>query len=157
VRDLLLAAVGESTFDIWLARLELIAVDLEGTLMVSEPPETVGWVGRRFGRVLDGVARRAGRRLRVADDAERKAAESLSPVTAGADGALAAGLRADALFSRTVGAETCPVDARVALSPNVLADRSCPRLVDQAARKPTDTSAYPFSYTDVYTQTREVS
>ena len=62
VRALLREAVGESTFEIWLARLELIAVDLEGTLIVSAPAETVGWVARRFGRVLDGAARRAGRR-----------------------------------------------------------------------------------------------
>ena len=61
VRAFLREAVGESTFEIWLASLELIAVDLEGTLVVSAPAETVGWVARRFGRILDarGAARGA--------------------------------------------------------------------------------------------------
>ena len=84
MRALLREAVGESTFEIWLAPLELIAVDLEGTLVVSAPAETVGWVARRFGRVLDGAAQRAGRRLRIADEVERKAAESLDPAAAAA-------------------------------------------------------------------------
>jgi hypothetical protein len=77
VRALLREAVGESTFDLWLAPLELIALDLEGALVVSAPRETVGWVARRFGRILDGAAERAGRQLRVADELERQAAESL--------------------------------------------------------------------------------
>jgi hypothetical protein len=77
VRASLLQAVGESTFEIWLAPLELIALDPEGALVVSAPRETVGWVARRFGRILDGAAERGGRRLRVADELERQAAESL--------------------------------------------------------------------------------
>jgi len=40
VRTILREAVGESVFEIWLARLELIALDLQGTLIVSAPPET---------------------------------------------------------------------------------------------------------------------
>ena len=51
IRAMLLDDVGESTFEIWLAPLELIVVDLEDTLVVSARPETVGWVApRRAGR-----------------------------------------------------------------------------------------------------------
>ena len=71
--------VGESTFEIWLEPLELIAVDRDGTLIVSAPEATVSWVAQRFGRVLDGAAQRAGRPLRIADEVERKAAETLVP------------------------------------------------------------------------------
>jgi hypothetical protein len=84
IRTVLLDAVGQSRFEIWLAPLELIAVDLEGTLVASAPRDTVGWVARRFGRILDSAAERAGRRLRVADELERKAAESPSPIAAAA-------------------------------------------------------------------------
>ena len=40
IRTMLLDAVGESTFEIWLAPLELIAVDLQDTLVVFARPET---------------------------------------------------------------------------------------------------------------------
>jgi hypothetical protein len=73
--------VGESAFEIWLAPLELLAVDLDGALVVSAPRETVGWLARRFGRILESAAERAGRRLRIADELERHAAEALSPTT----------------------------------------------------------------------------
>ncbi len=78
MRVCLREAVGESTFEIWLGTLELIAVDVERTLVVSTPPETASWIAQRFGRVLDGCAQRAGRRLRVADAVECRAAESLA-------------------------------------------------------------------------------
>jgi hypothetical protein len=64
----LLDAVGDSAFEIWLAPLELIAIAVDGALIVSAPRETVGWVARRFGRLLDSTAERAGRRLRIADE-----------------------------------------------------------------------------------------
>ena len=56
IRAVLLDAVGESQFGIWLAPLELLAVDLEGTLVVSAPRETRSWVTDRFGRLLDSAA-----------------------------------------------------------------------------------------------------
>ena len=82
IRAALLDVVGHSTFEIWLAPLELLAVDLDGTLVVTAPRETVGWVARRFGRILDTAAERVGRRLRIADELERQAAEALSPASA---------------------------------------------------------------------------
>ena len=126
---MLLDVVGESTFEIWLAPLELIAVDLEGALVVSAPRETVGWVARRFGRILDTAAERAGRRLRIADELERHAAEALSPTTPPS----AADVSARRSVERPSGFRA-----------NASADRSR----DTAA----DGSAYPSSYTDVYNQ-----
>jgi DnaA N-terminal domain len=129
IRAVLLGAVGESTFEIWLAPLDLIAVDLEGTLVVSAPPETVGWVARRFGRVLDSAAERAGRRLRVAAELERQAAESPSPTTRAGP----ADLSARRSVERACGFRT---------------DGPSGRLGDTSA----DGSADPSSYTDVYNQ-----
>ena len=157
-RALLRKAVGESTFEIWLAGLELIAVDVEGTLLVSAPAKTVGWVARRFGRVLDGAAERAGRRLRVAADVERKAAESLTPAAVDAVvGAAPVGLSADARFAGQVGSAQCPADTRLAISAGSPPHGTGGRRDDQSIDKPTYTSAYPPSYTDVYNKTREVS
>jgi hypothetical protein len=146
-------AVGESTLEIWLERLELIAVDPDGALVVSAPAVTVGWVVSRFGRVLDGAAQREGRRLRVADEVERWAA---GPLAAGA-GASAAGLSADAQSRRGVRVAGRAADVQAARSGVVPSGRSGASRDDQSARKPVDRSAYPSSYTDVYTHTREVS
>jgi DnaA N-terminal domain len=126
-RACLLEAVGESTFEIWLAPLELLAVDVEGTLIVSAPAEAASWIVRRFGRVLDGAAQHVGRPLRVADEVERKAAASLVSI------------------------------APLASSRRVPSARSAGRRDDQSTRKPTYTSAHPSSYPDVYTQQKEVS
>jgi hypothetical protein len=82
VRGLSLEAIGESTFEIWLQPLELIAVHRDGTLIVSAPEATVSWVRDRFGRLLDRAAERAGRRLRLADTVEGKAAATLIPMSA---------------------------------------------------------------------------
>jgi DnaA N-terminal domain len=157
VRAFLREAVGESTFEIWLAALELIVVDVEGTLIVSAPPETVGWVARRFGRVLDGAARRSGHRLRVADELERKAGESLRPIAAAAASAAPVGLSADARFGPHVSSDGCAVDVQSVLSRAVPSDRSRASRDAQSTGRPTYTSAYPSSYADVYTQTKEVS
>jgi DnaA N-terminal domain len=157
VRACLRATVGESTFEIWLAPLELVAVDLEDTLIVSAPPETVDWVARRFARVLDGAARHAGRPLRVADEVERKAAESRVPSAAVATSAAPVGLSANARLSGPGRAAGHLADKPQALSCGVLTDRPGATADDQSARKPSYTSDYPPSYTVVYTQTEEVS
>jgi chromosomal replication initiator protein len=48
--------VGESTYDIWLAPLEIKAWD--GTVLQLEaPPATQAWVAKRFGRILENCAR----------------------------------------------------------------------------------------------------
>jgi hypothetical protein len=134
VRAVLLDAVGESAFEIWLAPLGLIAVDLEGALVVSGPHETVGWIARRFGRILDKAARPFGRRLRVADELERQAAKALSPI-----------------------AGTAPADGSARTS----VERSRGVRANAPSGPPGETSAggsaYPSSYTDVYNHLKGVS
>ena len=49
-------AVGESTYEIWLASLELQSVR-DGTLLVDAPAATYDWVSKRFGRILESCAR----------------------------------------------------------------------------------------------------
>jgi hypothetical protein len=121
-------------FEIWLALLELVAVDLESALVVSAPRETVSWVVRRFGRILASAAERAERRLRIADEVERQAAETL--------GATAAAAAAD-------------------LSPRTSVERRCGFRADASSDRWGDTlddgSAYPASCTDVYNHFMEVS
>jgi len=128
-RAVLREAVGDSTFEIWLAPLELIAVDLNGALVVSAPRETVGWVARRFGRILDSAAEQAGRRLRIADELEPQAAEALSPASAARPGDVSA---------RKSVKRPCGFPA----------DVSSGGSGDPSA----DGSAYRSSYTDVYNQ-----
>jgi chromosomal replication initiator protein len=48
--------VGESTFEIWLEPLELVAIR-DGKLMIDAPKATQAWVAKRFGRVLESCAR----------------------------------------------------------------------------------------------------
>jgi hypothetical protein len=150
-------AVGESTFEIWLAPLELIAVDLEGTLVVSAPAATVGWVASRFGRVLDSAAQRAGRPLRVADEVERRAAESLAPAVAAPAGAARSGFSANARIGRRAGPARDSADAQTDLSEVALSNPSAAGQAEGPARKPTYPSAYPSSYSDVDTQAKEMS
>ncbi len=75
IRARLLQAVGESTFEIWLAPLELIAVDLAGRLVIDTPDATRSWVRTRFGRVLERCAVEAGRAIRFVEELERLALE----------------------------------------------------------------------------------
>ena len=75
IRGLLGETVGESRFAIWLAPLELVAVDRAGRLVIGAPPETAVWVWDRFGRVLSTCAERLGRELRIATEPERAALE----------------------------------------------------------------------------------
>ena len=133
-RAILMDAVGESTFEIWLAPLELIAVDLQGTLVVSAPPETLGWVARRFGRILDSAAERAGRRLRIADELERQAGEAMSSTDA-----------ADLAKPSSSGSGQASSGSSAGVSSGESGD------------PPVDGSAYPTSCTDVYNQFEEVS
>jgi hypothetical protein len=129
IRAVLFDVVGDSTFEIWLAPLELLAVDLDGALVVSAPRETLGWVAHRFGRILNSAAERAGRRLRLADELERHAAEALSPASPAGP--------ADVSARRPVERPS-----------GFRADASAGRPGDTAG----DGSAYPSSYTDVYNQ-----
>jgi hypothetical protein len=156
VRALLRDGVGEGTFEIWLAPLELIAVDVEGALVVSAPAETASWVARRFGRVLDGAARRAGWPLRIAEQVERRAAESLVPAAAAAAGAARAGGPGGArLGHRPASADAA--DVQTDLSEVELSDLSAASRVDQSEHRPTYRSAFPSSYPTVHNQSQEVS
>ena len=49
-------AVGESTYEIWLAALELKSVR-DGSVLVDAPAATHDWVSKRFGRILESCAR----------------------------------------------------------------------------------------------------
>jgi chromosomal replication initiator protein len=59
-------AVGESTFEIWLASLQ--ARDWNGAvLLVAAPPDTQAWLAKRFGRIVEECAARIlGRRVTLA-------------------------------------------------------------------------------------------
>jgi hypothetical protein len=134
VRAVLLDTVGESTYEIWLAPLELIAVGAGETLLVSAPPETVGWVARRFSRILDIAAERGGRRLRFADELERRAAQTLSAIAAAAPADVSAG-----------GSGEGSRDFRADVSSGGSGD------------PPPDGLPDPSSYTDVYNELKGVS
>jgi hypothetical protein len=76
-RDALRRIVGESTFEIWLAQLELIAVDARGCLLIVAPAATRGWIAERFAQAFD----RAGpplRSLRLASDRERQLVDAIA-------------------------------------------------------------------------------
>jgi hypothetical protein len=65
--------VGESTFEIWLAPLELIAIEPAGALVIAAPAATSRWVEQRFSRLLARCGERHSRALRFADQPERHA------------------------------------------------------------------------------------
>ena len=67
VRNELRELVGDSTFEISLQPLELIAVDPVGTLVIAAPAATGGWVERRFSRVLARCGEQHSRALRLAE------------------------------------------------------------------------------------------
>ena len=65
IRDELRRAVGESTYEIWLAPLELERWE-RNVLRLQAPAATGTWVAKRFGRVLEGCAHKvAGSSVRV--------------------------------------------------------------------------------------------
>lgn len=139
IRALLLDAAGENVFAVWLDPLQLVAVDPDGALVIAAPDALAGWVRPRFGRLLLSSAERAGRAVRFATEAERRAFASPSPA-AESRGRPAAPVRSQAHAPPIQGAS--PPGAR-----------SVSRLSDRSA----DAQAYPSSYPDVYTQSEEVS
>lgn len=65
--------VGESTYEIWLAPLEVKAWD-GSVLLLQAPPSTRAWVAKRFGRILETSAHAVvGSAIRVAFDGEADA------------------------------------------------------------------------------------
>ena len=79
IHELLAARLGESTFEIWLAAIELVAVDADGALVLIAPEPTSGWVRTRFGRLIADTAGQLGRRAAIADDARSAALRSSTP------------------------------------------------------------------------------
>jgi chromosomal replication initiator protein len=79
--------VGTTTFDVWMAPLEL--ADWDGRVMVlAGPPETELWMSRRYGRLLGQAAEDvlgAGVRLHFASG-EQAVEPSAGPVVGGAEG-----------------------------------------------------------------------
>jgi chromosomal replication initiator protein len=55
IRAELRRVVGESTYEIWLAPLEVKAMD-SALLLLQAPPATQAWVAKRFGRILETCA-----------------------------------------------------------------------------------------------------
>jgi chromosomal replication initiator protein len=56
IRAELRRALGESTYEIWIAPLEVKT--FEGTqLLLTAPPATRGWTAKRFGRILESCAK----------------------------------------------------------------------------------------------------
>ena len=139
IRGLLLGAVGERTFGIWLDSLQLVAVDPDAALVLAVPEPIGGWVRTRFARVLASAAERAGRTARFASDVEDKAFAS-APAATGARRRPAAPAGSPAHQSRA----ECVSPA---------GGGSVSRQTDGSSDGRADAS----SYTDVYTQTKEVS
>jgi DnaA N-terminal domain len=78
IRNELQRLVGESTFEIWLAGLELAATDPGGCLLLTAPTATHGWVANRFARTVDHAGQAVDRRVRLVDDRERRLLDALA-------------------------------------------------------------------------------
>jgi hypothetical protein len=77
-RTLMRDAIGESTFEIWLSAVELVAVGREQALVLTAPEATLDWVQKRFGRLLSRCCEQSGRRFRFASPLERAAIQHTS-------------------------------------------------------------------------------
>ena len=159
IRARLLQAVGESTFEIWLAPLELIAVDLAGSLVIDTPDATRSWVQTRFGRLLERCAAEAGRAIRFAEELERLALEprpNVAPPGASRGEADGSQVGTDVTASGTgrltsvspAGAGARSADRCAGGSSGLASDRSG----EWQAGESTDPPSYKSSYTRVYTK-----
>jgi hypothetical protein len=79
IRGVLRDKLGESRFEIWLGRVELIAIDSDRRLVLAVPAATAGWMRERFGRVLMTSASSVHREMRFADQPELCALKSDTP------------------------------------------------------------------------------
>ncbi|MGH2868363.1 MAG: DnaA N-terminal domain-containing protein, partial [Solirubrobacteraceae bacterium] len=84
IRGELRVLVGESTFEIWLAQLELAATDPSGCLVLAAPASTRSWVADRFARAFDRAGVAVDRTVRLADERELRLLEALAPIPAAA-------------------------------------------------------------------------
>jgi hypothetical protein len=78
VRSELRPVVGESTFELWLADVQVVATDSAWCLVLDCPSDKRSWVVERYGRILERTGRSVGRRLRVATDRERQLLQALT-------------------------------------------------------------------------------
>jgi len=159
IRARVLQAVGESAFEIWLAPLELIAVDFAGSLVIDTPDATRSWVQTRFGRLLERCAADAGRAIRFAEELERLALEprpNAAPPGASRGEADGGEVGADVTASGTrrltsvspAGAGARSADTCAGGSSGLASDRSG----EWQAGESTDPPSYKSSYTRVYTE-----
>ena len=92
IRGELRRLVGESTFEIWLAQVELAAIDPGGCLLLTAPVATRSWVADRFARAFDHAGAAVNRSVRHADERELRLLDALatspSPAAAAATDAL---------------------------------------------------------------------
>jgi len=79
MRQQLAERLGESMFEIWLEPIVLRAVDRDDTMILVAPQEMRAWVDQRYRSVIDGAARMAGRRARIADAVESAAIVKAQP------------------------------------------------------------------------------
>jgi hypothetical protein len=73
IRQALRELVGESTFEIWLDPLELIAIDPAGALVIDAPSAMLSWLRHRYEGVLGRCTGEASRRFRFAEEPEHQA------------------------------------------------------------------------------------
>jgi hypothetical protein len=77
-RSELRVLVGESTFEIWLAQLELAATDPGGRLVLAAPASTRSWVAHRFAGAFAHAGAAVDRSVRLADERELRLLEALA-------------------------------------------------------------------------------
>ena len=80
MRETLRACLGDSQFEIWLADIELAAVDADGRLVLVAPGAIRSWVTGRFGPVIEQAAQRVGREAVIADRAQAQALAALASI-----------------------------------------------------------------------------
>jgi hypothetical protein len=79
IRGQLRRRVGEDTFAIWLAPVELIAIDRDQRLVLAAPAPTADWTRTRFSRLIAATASEVGRDVRFSNQAERHAFDACAP------------------------------------------------------------------------------
>ncbi len=157
VRMLLLEAVGKGTFEIWLARLELIAVDYDRRLVIAAPEVTSAWVRERFGPLLERCAARAGRAVRFAEQYECAAVNRrpAGPAAPGEEGHRELAVAATALGTQSAASMSQGRLGRASTdAPPSAPSCSAP---DRSPIRASALAPCGSAYTHVYDQRREAS
>jgi hypothetical protein len=76
IRSELARRVGEDMFAIWLAPVELIAIDSDRRLVLVSPAATADWTSTRFSQLIAATAAELGCDIRFANPAERRALDA---------------------------------------------------------------------------------